>query len=63
MRNSLGCRDLGDYSCSFEARSENKAEIVDAMLGHATKYHSEKIANLSEKEKSEMAALLEQKIK
>jgi len=56
MKSSLGCRDFGDYSCSFEAKSENKAEVIDAMLGHTTKYHSEKIANLSEKEKTDLIA-------
>jgi Protein of unknown function (DUF1059). len=63
MRKSLGCRDLGDYSCNFEAKSENKAEIIDAMLGHTKKYHSDKIMNLSEKEKSNMVIRLEKKIK
>jgi predicted small metal-binding protein len=63
MKSSLGCRDFGDYSCSFEAKSENKPEVIDAMLGHTTKYHAEKIANLSEKEKTDLIARMEQKIR
>ena len=63
MKNSLSCRDLGDNLCSFEAKSKNCAEIIDKMLNHIEKLHSEKIADLSIKERSEMAAKLELKIK
>ena len=63
MKNSLSCRDLGDNVCLFEAKSKDSAEIVDKMLDHITKLHSEKIADLSIDERSEMAAKLELKIK
>jgi predicted small metal-binding protein len=63
MKNSLSCRDLGDNLCSFEAKSKNCAELIDKMLNHIEKLHSEKIANLSIEERSEMAAKLELKIK
>ena len=63
MKNSLSCRDLGDNLCSFEAKSKSCAGIIDKMLNHIEKLHSEKIANLSIEERSEMAAKLELKIK
>lgn len=63
MKKSLGCKDLGVKNCTFEARSENKAEIIDALNNHASKYHPEKLSNLSEKEKSDMVQQMEKMIK
>jgi predicted small metal-binding protein len=62
MKKTLACADLGVPTCTFEARSEQSSEIVDALLGHAGKYHPEKVNKLSDKEKSDMITMMKQKI-
>jgi predicted small metal-binding protein len=63
MKKSLGCKDLGISTCSFEARSENSVEIKDALFAHAQKYHAEKVANMSDQQKTDMSRMMDQKIK
>jgi predicted small metal-binding protein len=62
MKKSLGCSDLGISSCTFEAHSEHKEEIKDALFAHAMKYHADKVAHLSEIEQEEMAEQMNQLI-
>lgn len=59
MKKSLGCQDLGVTSCSFEARSENSAEIKEAIFVHAQKYHPEKVADLSEPQIADLDSMME----
>ena len=63
MKKSLGCADLGISSCTFEAHSEHKEEIKDALFSHAMKYHGDKVAHLSAKEQQDMASQMDQLIK
>jgi len=63
MKKSLGCADLGVSSCTFEAHSESREEIKDALFAHATKYHADKVAHLSQKEQQDMASQMDQLIK
>jgi predicted small metal-binding protein len=63
MKNALACQDLGVSNCSFEARSENKTEVVDALFGHAQKYHADVMSKLSDKEKADMTDKMNGKMK
>jgi predicted small metal-binding protein len=54
MKNALACADLGLKDCSFEARSEKKGEVIEAVLGHAQKHHVEVVSGMSDKDKASM---------
>jgi predicted small metal-binding protein len=59
MKKSLGCQDMGVSSCSFEASSENKDQVIDALFAHAQKYHTDEVANLTKQQQDEMKQKME----
>ena len=59
MIKSLGCKDLGVSCCTFEAHSESKEEIKDALISHRRKYHP---SNLSAQEHLAMAQMVDVKL-
>ena len=63
MKKSLSCAELGVAGCTFEARSEVKEEIKDALLFHAGKTHPQMMADMSDKEKQDMALQIDKMIK
>jgi predicted small metal-binding protein len=63
MKKSLACEEMGITGCTFEARSEKKDEIKDALLSHAQKFHPEIMSNLSDKQKNDMMSQMENKLK
>jgi predicted small metal-binding protein len=63
MKKSLSCRDMGDLTCTFEARSERNEEIKDALIGHIALYHPEKMKNFSGRGKNEMIHIMDRKLR
>jgi predicted small metal-binding protein len=62
MTSSLSCKDLG-VKCSFEARSESKEQVKSALLDHAQKYHKDILDGMSEKQKEDMMAMMDKKLR
>jgi predicted small metal-binding protein len=63
MKMSISCKELGIDKCTFEARSEVKNEVRDALVDHAQKYHPEMMKGLSEKENKDLIRKIESSIK
>jgi predicted small metal-binding protein len=63
MKKSLSCQDLGAAACSFEASSENLDEITDAFFAHGKKYHPEEFLSMTEQQETDMAAMMEDRMK
>ena len=62
MVKHLSCADMGVSTCTFEARSAVPAEIKDAVFTHFVKYHSDKAAKLTDKDKADMSLTMDKKI-
>ena len=63
MKKSLSCADMGISSCTFEARSEKTDEIKDAIATHFAKVHQKDASQMSDKQRSDMDRMMDQKIK
>lgn len=55
MPMSIHCRELAGMDCPFEAKGENKAAILDAVMRHLRMDHSEKIEDWFEIEETYQA--------
>jgi predicted small metal-binding protein len=53
---------MGVSTCTFEARSAVPAEVKDAVFTHFVKYHSDKAAKLTDKDKADMSLTMDKKI-
>ncbi|OGH11986.1 MAG: hypothetical protein A2857_06070 [Candidatus Levybacteria bacterium RIFCSPHIGHO2_01_FULL_36_15] len=53
MAKQLRCKDLG-MDCPFSVISPDEQEAMEMGNMHAQKYHSEKMANMTDEQKKEM---------
>lgn len=54
------CSDLGG-SCGHVARGETVAELKQAVFAHAQEAHPEMLAEMSDEDKKQLDAMLEQR--
>lgn len=57
----LSCKEMG-MDCAFRAEGETADEVKAKMLEHAAAVHADMLAGMSEEQKAEMMATMDEKI-
>ena len=58
----VSCADLGDPSCHFEATGQTADEAKQKLMAHAKEAHADKLAGMSEADKSGMMKMMDEKV-
>jgi len=57
----LSCSEMG-IECAFRAESETADEVKAKLLEHAAAEHADMLAGMTEEQKAEMMATMDEKI-
>lgn len=56
---TLSCKNIGSEDCGFSVTTHSTDEVKKAMFAHARYAHPEKLSNMTESQKHEMAKMID----